>query len=312
MTWSFAHPESHLLLTMSVVLFLGTLAFVIPTIVAVRRRTATDALAWADQVRRDPAAPWGIDRVLRAVDASCAAAGVVFPGAVRILVGTTVRLDLASPTIAPPQPWTATPDGRSWSAPMWALQAVPLTAPAPNEFATVVSLGTDGDENVLVDLRRVRGIVALRGEQAARDAVLRRVVDQVRTDPWATGTAVLSVGTGSTLGVAVSVRDAIAAVAADATPGLLVVAKVPSGEDGRELARLLERPGGRWACVAAAPHPLARWTIEARRDGTHVSDVLGTVRWMDVGLSMPLAASTQSATTQTDPAALPDAVEADA
>lgn len=307
MTWSFAHPESHLLLTMSVVLFLGTLAFVIPTIVAVRRRTSTDALAWADQVRRDPAAPWGIDRVLRAVVASCAGAGVVFPGAVRILVGTTVRLDLASPTIAPPQPWTATPDGRSWSAPMWALQAVPLVSPAPSEFATVVSLGTDGEEAVLVDLRRVRGIVALRGEQAARDAVLRRVVDQLRTDPWATGTAVLSVGAGSTFGVAVSVRDAVAAVAADATPGLLVVSRVPSGEDGRELARLLERPGGRWACIAAAPHALARWTIEARRDGTHVSDVLGTVRWMDVGLSMPLAASVP-----TSPVEQPDAVETDA
>ncbi|WP_144761311.1 hypothetical protein [Curtobacterium sp. 9128] len=307
MTWSFVHPESHLLLTMSAVLFLGTLAFVIPTIVAVRRRTATDAVAWADQARRDPAAPWGIDRVLRAVAASCEAAGVVFPGALRITVGTTVRLDLASPTTAPPQPWTATPDGRSWSAPMWALQAVPLVGSAPTEFTAVVSVGTAGDDTVLVDLRRVRGIVALAGESAARDAVLRRIVDQVRTDPWSTGTAVLTVGVGSTGGVAVSVREAVAAVAADATPGLLVVAKVPSGEDGRELARLLERPGGRWACVAAAPHALARWTIEARRDGTHVSDVLGTVRWMDLGLSMPLAASVP-----TSPVGQPDPVETDA
>lgn len=290
MTWSFVHPESHLLLTMSVVVFLGTLAFVIPTIVAVRRRTATDALAWADQVRRDPAATWGTDRVLRAVDASCAAAGVVFPGAVRILVGSTVRLDLAAPTIAPPPPWTATPDGRSWSAPTWALQAVPLTGAAPEEFATVVPLGTVGDEVVLVDLRRVGGIVALRGEPAARDAVLRRVVDQVRTGPWASDTVVLGVGTASAAMTSVSVRDAIAALTSDATPGLLVVSRVPSGADGRELVRLLERPGGRWACIACAPHASARWTIEARRDGTHVSDVLGTVRWADVGLSVPQAA----------------------
>ncbi|WIE64920.1 hypothetical protein DEI99_017055 [Curtobacterium sp. MCLR17_036] len=291
MNWSFVEPQSHLLLTMAVVLFLGALAFVIPTIVAVRRRTATDALAWADQVRRDPAAPWAVDRVLRSVDASCANAGVVFPGAVRMTVGTTVRLDLASPTIAPPQPWTATPDGRSWTAPMWALQAVPLVAAAPTEFATVVSLGTDGDETVLVDLRRVRGVVALRGERPARAALLQRIVDQVRTDPWATGTAVLSVGGASDAGTAVSVRDAIAAVTADATPGLLVVARVPAGADGRELVRLLERPGGRWACVAAEPHTLARWTLEVRRDGTHVSDVLGTVQWTGLGLSVPLAAS---------------------
>lgn len=300
MTWSFLTPQSHLLLTMSIVVLLGTLAFVVPTIVALRRRTSSDALVWADQVRRDPAAAWAVDRVLRSVEASCGSAGVLFPGAVRISVGNEVRIDVASPTIAPPAPWTATPDGRTWSAPMWALQAVPLTGGAPVEFATVVSLGTDHDETVLVDLRRVRGIVALRGEPAARDALLVRLVEQLQTAPWAVGTTVLGVGTGARAGTAVSVRDAIAAVTADATPGLLVVSRVPSGEDGRELARLLERPGGRWACIAAAPHPLARWSIEVRRDGTHVSDVLGTLQWAALGRSVPVDPTAGAEATQRD------------
>lgn len=300
MTWSFLTPESHLLVTMSVVVLLATLALVVPTIVALRRRTSTDALAWADQVRRDPAAAWAVDRVLRAVDASCAAANVLFPGAVRITIGTTVRIDVASPTIAPPAPWTATPDGRTWSAPTWALQAVPLAGGAPVEFATVVSFGTDRDDTVLVDLRRVGGILALRGEPAAREALLVRLVEQLQTAPWAVGTTVLGVGTGTRAGTAVSVRDAIAAVSADATPGLLVVSRVPSGEDGRELARLLERPGGRWACIAVAPHPLARWTIEARRDGTHVSDVLGTLQWAGLGRSVPVDPAAGADTAQRD------------
>jgi hypothetical protein len=284
MTWSYVAPESHLLLTMSVVVFIGTLAIALPTIVAGRRRATTDALAWADQVRRDPASPWVTDRVLRTIDASCAAAGVTFPGAVRITVGGEVRLDLAAPTLAPPSPWAATPDGRSWSAQMWALQGIPLTSSAPDTFATVVSLGTDNDRTVLVELAQVRGIIALSGENAARDALLRRVVDQLRTDPWAERTVVLSVGSGAATGTPVTVRDAIAAVAANASPGVLVVSAVPAGADGRELARLLERPGGRWACIAAAPSNLARWTLEVRRDGTHVSDVLGSLNWAAIGL----------------------------
>ncbi|WP_202976557.1 hypothetical protein, partial [Curtobacterium sp. HSID17257] len=77
------------------------------------------------------------------------------------------------------------------------------------------------------------------------------------------------------------------AVAADATAGLVVGAGVPGGADGRARARLIERPGGRWACVSAAPHPLARWTVEARRDGTHVSDELGTLQWAALGRSVP-------------------------
>jgi hypothetical protein len=298
MSWSFVHPVSHLVLSAAALLFLATLAFVVPTIVALRRRTTTEAIAWADVPQREAGAAWATDRVLRSVEASCHDAGVGFPGFVRAVVGTTVRLDLASPTVAPPAPWTTTPDGRSWSAPMWALQAVPLTTAAGTDFATVVGLGGDADGAVLVDLRRVGGFVALGGDTTARGAVARRVVDQVRTDPWSVGTTVLTVGVGDVVSggptTSVSVAEALAAVSADATPGLLVVRDVPGGADGRELARLLERPGGRWAAVALRPSALARWTLDCRRDGTLVSDELGTVRWMDLALSTPSAVPTDA------------------
>jgi hypothetical protein len=289
--WSLVHPASHLALTAAALLFLATLAFVVPTLVAMRRRTAVDATVWADRLRRDDGAAWATDRVIRSVEASCDRAGVVFPGVVRIVVGPVVRLDLAAPTVAPPAPWTATPDGRSWSAPMGSLQEIPLVGAPSDAFATVVALGGGEDGTVLVDLRRVGGFVALSGDRTARSAVARRVVDQVHTDPWSAGTPVLSVGIeqGTMPGTAqVSLRDAIAAVTEDATAGLLVLASIPGGSDGAELARLLERPGGRWAAVVLSTGPLARWTLEARRDGTLVSDVLGTVRWMDTALSEPV------------------------
>jgi hypothetical protein len=292
-SWDFLHPASHLVLTCAALLFAATLAFVVPVIVALRRRTATDAIAWADRVRRDDATAWALDRVLRSVEASCRTAGVVFPGFVRASIGSTVRLDLTAPTVAPPEPWTATPDGHSWSAPMQALQAVALTE----------------DASVLVDLAAVGGVVALGGDRAARTAIARRVVDQVRTDPWSRTTPVLTVGVrGDEFGTvaSVSVAEAVATVAADATPGLLVVQSLPGGADGRELVRLLERPSGRWAVVALQPSPLARWTLECRRDGTSTSAELGSVRWMDLGLSEPVvdevaptAAPTETAPAQT-------------
>jgi hypothetical protein len=290
-TWDFLHPVSHLVLTCAALLFAATLAFVVPVMVALRRGTATDAIAWADRVRRDDATPWAVDRVLRSVEASCRVAGVVFPGFVRAAVGATVRLDLTSPTVAPPEPWTATADGRSWSAPMHALQAVALTEDASAGFATVVGLGTDEDGSVLVDLSAVAGVVALGGDRAARVALARRVVDQVRTDPWSRTTPVLTVGVRADLfgpAASVSVAEAVATVAADATPGLLVVQSLPGGADGRELVRLLERPSGRWAVLAMQPSPLARWTLECRPDGTSTSAELGTVRWTDLGLSGPV------------------------
>lgn len=274
---------------MSVTVLVAAVAFVLPSLIAIRKRPATDALAWADFVQRDPASHWAADRVIRALEASCSAAGVVFPGAVRILVGSTVRIDLVSPTIGPPEPWVTTPDGRTWSAPMAALQAVPLQDASPGQFTTTVAVGVDADSSVLVDLSNVRGVVALSGDRGARSAVLHRVVEQLRSQPWTTSTALRGVGVDLGPLVPTTMRAAVAAIAADDGPGLLVVSKVPSDADGRELARLLERPGGRWACISMTPHAAARWTLEARRDGTHVSDMLGLLDWVSLGA--PIAAA---------------------
>ncbi|QWS33237.1 hypothetical protein [Curtobacterium aetherium] len=297
MTWSFLHPASHAVLGIAVLVFVATVAIVVPTVIAMRRGTSTDAVAWADLLRRDDGSVWTTDRVLRSVEASCRAAGVVFPGFVRASVGPTVRLDLAAPTVAPPVPWTATVDGRSWSAPMPALQALGLVGTATDRFATAVGLGSDTDGTVVVDLAAIGGAVALGGDRAARLAVAHRIADQVRTAPWSTGTTVLTVGIGDgELGPArsVSVHEAVATVAADATPGLLVVRTLPGGTDGRELARLLERPTGRWAVVALQPGALARWTLTCRRDGVLTSPELGTVRWVDVALSTPASTPTDT------------------
>jgi hypothetical protein len=290
-TWSFLHPASHVVLGIAVLVFVATVAIALPTVIAMRRGTSTDAVAWADLLRRDDGSVWTTDRVLRSVAASCRAAGVVFPGFVRASIGTTVRLDLAAPTVAPPVPWTSTVDGRSWSAPMAALQALGLVDAPVDRFATVVGFGSDTDGTVVVDLAAIGGVVALDGDRAARRAVAHRIADQVRTSPWSTATSVLTVGVADgELGAArsVSVTEALATVTADATPGLLVVRAMPGGAEGRELARLLERPSGRWAVVALQPGPLGRWTLTCRRDGVLTSPELGTVRWMDAALSTPV------------------------
>jgi hypothetical protein len=289
--YSLVRPLDHLLLTIAVVVFVACVAVVAPVVVASRRRTSTDAVVWADRVRRDDGAAWAADRVLRSIEATCARARVGFPGMLRGVLGPIVRLDLAAPTAAPPEPWTATPDGRSWSAPMSALQSIPLLDVPSTEFASVVTLGSGPDGTVLVDLRRANGMIAFVGDRDARRAVVRRIVDQLVHDPWSATTLVLAVGVrGAEVGpvTPVSVSEALAAVAADENPGVLVLAEPLSGADGRELARLLERPSGHWAVLVLRATPLARWTLDVGRDGMMTSAELGPVRWVDVALSEPV------------------------
>lgn len=217
-----------------------------------------------------------------------------FPGFVRAVVGSEVRLDLATPVPTPPHPWMTTFDGRQWSAPMAELQGMSLPTPAGPDHGTVVVLGSSPDGTVVVDLRRALGPIAIVGAWDARLAVVRRVVDQVRAHPWSAGTAVLSVGLARTAvpgAEHVSVSGAVAAVAADAQPGLVVLTAIPGGSEGRELRRLLDRPGGRWAVLVVRSTDGARWVLDARRDGALESDVLGTMRWTDVPVHEPAAAS---------------------
>ncbi len=267
MTWSFLTPESHLLVTMSVVVLLATLALVVPTIVALRRRTSTDALAWADQVRRDPAAAWAVDRVLRAVDASCAAANVLFPGRgahhdrdhrphrrrladdrpARAVDGDARRPHVVRPDVGAPGG-----AARGWRAGRVRDGRVVRHGPGRHRAGRPAPRGRDPRPPRRTG--RPRGPAGPPGRAAADRPLGGRHHRARRRHGHPAGTA------------AVSVRDAIAAVTADATPGLLVVSRVPPA---RTAGNSPDCSNGR-----AAGGPASRWPRtrspagRSRRDAT--------------------------------------------
>lgn len=301
--WSAIEPLDHLAVTIAAILFVGAVAFTVPVLVGRRRGQALDAVRWADGSRREDAAAWGTDRVLRAARASCVQAGFVFPGIVRCTVGSTIDLDLAAPTIGPPAPWTTTPDGRVWSASMASLQAIGLDDSRGEDFAVVVALGgsvsasapapgsTTAGTTVLADLRRAGGPIQFTGDTEAVRAVARRIVDQLHTDPWSVTTPVLSVGvrTGD-LGTTapVSLADGIAAVRENSSPGLLVLASAPRGANATALSTALALPGNRWAVIVLGRVRYGRWSFAVSRDGTMTSPEFGALRWADIALSVPI------------------------
>ncbi|KQO59959.1 hypothetical protein [Curtobacterium sp. Leaf261] len=311
--WSAIEPLDHLAATIAAILFVGAVAFTVPVFVGRRRGQAPDAVRWADGSRREDAAAWGVDRVLRAARTSCVQAGFVFPGIVRCTVGVTIDLDLAAPTIGPPAPWTTTPDGRVWSTSMASLQAIGLDDTRGEDFAVVVALGTTvgagqpadagasaaagvtagatAGATVLADLRRAGGPIQLTGDADAVRAVARRIVDQLHTDPWSMTTPVLSVGLRSgDLGTTapVSLADGIAAVRENSSPGLLVLASAPRGANATALSAALALPGNRWAVIVLGRVRHGRWSFDVSRDGTMSSPEFGDLRWADIALSAPI------------------------
>ncbi|WP_423922498.1 hypothetical protein ACPEEZ_02860 [Frigoribacterium sp. 2-23] len=285
----FVHPFGNLALTIAVLLVVATAAFTVPVLISSRRVQKADAITWADDVRADPGATWAVDRLLRVLWAACARENVTFPGLLRVVVGLdSVVVDLATPAVAPPRPWRASGDGRTWTADTADLQEEGLAEGAGDRFATVVAVGSSDTGRVLVDLHSLHGALAIDGDRAARLAVTRRLADQLVSSPWSRGAAVVRVGLGDDelgVGASLSLSDALGVVIANTGPGLLVLSDRPSSSAWLMLRQALERPGSRWGVVLLGRDRDVRWQLTAHRDGTLASDHLGPLRWVDVPLT---------------------------
>ncbi|MBD8610252.1 hypothetical protein IFT77_07110 [Frigoribacterium sp. CFBP 13729] len=282
-------PFGDLALTVAGLLTVAVLAFTIPVWVASRRVVKVEAVAWADDVRGDPSATWAADRALRVLLASCEREHVVFPGLARVVVGLErIDVDLVTPTVAPPAPWSTSRDGRRWSAPVELVQLEALPPRRPEGLATVVALGSSAEGRVLVGLHALHGVLGIDGDRSARLAVACRIADQLATSPWSRSTAVLRVGVRDdevAAGALLSLDDALDVVVTGASSGVLFLSEVPSASAWTALRSALERPENGWGVVLLARHDQVRWQLTARRDGTLVGDAVGELRWVDVALN---------------------------
>jgi hypothetical protein len=175
----------------------------------------------------DPAAAELLDLGLRHMSRELAAAGRTLPTVYGVHLGTgSLDLWIAPADRDAPAPWETFDDGQVWRLHASALPQLragdlaDVLAPYPG----LVSIGTNETGRILVDLEAAHGLIALRGPDRTRRAVLAAVAMELATNRWSDHMRITLVGFGAELadGLAQIAPDRIRSVAAlaDALPEL--------------------------------------------------------------------------------------------
>ncbi|HEY9240967.1 MAG TPA: bacterial transcriptional activator domain-containing protein, partial [Streptosporangiaceae bacterium] len=211
-----------------------------------------------------------------------------------------------------PAPWTAVGDGQVWRLPAAALPLIelPETLAGPQLFPGLVTIGTDGTGQVLVDLAAAQGLISVTGPAAMVTAVLSAMALELATNRWSDEMRLTLVGFGpdladiapdrvvavDSLDEALPAMEARAAAAAGAMaeaagtrrggppaddpatwpPHYLISAIPPTvGQRSRLLALAAARHESAAGYVVAGEVPGSSWTWEVTGDGRLLAGLLG-------------------------------------
>ncbi|SNS15506.1 bacterial transcriptional activator domain-containing protein [Actinomadura mexicana] len=144
-----------------------------------------------------------LDLGLRHMSKSMAAGGRALPTIYGVHLGRgSLDLWIAPADRNPPAPWQAFDDGQVWRLSADALPGleasdlVDVLAPYPG----LVSVGTNDNGRILVDLEAAHGLIALRGPEDTRRAVLSAVALELATNRWSDHMRITLVGFDAELG----------------------------------------------------------------------------------------------------------------
>jgi hypothetical protein len=133
----------------------------------------------------DRSAAWTIDRALKALKTACDDEALPFPGVYLVTVdAASIRVTVSKPSAKAPAGWTASNDGRTWSAQLAALQASNVRDARGHSFAGLVMLGASDDGQVLLDLDQAGGPISVDGPKGAVDKVVEAWVTELTANPW--------------------------------------------------------------------------------------------------------------------------------
>lgn len=206
-----------------------------------------------------------------------------------------------------PAPWAAHDGGQVWRLPAHEGRMLDerSLSEAPAPYPGLVSLGSNGEGRVLVDLEAAHGLIGLRGFRTTE--ALAALAVELATNRWSDRMSITLVGFGEELAVIAPDRiryvDGLAEIlpelearadergqggevltgrihgrAADPIwpPHYVLSAVAPTAEEGHRLA-VLARKGTRTAAgyVVAGDVPHATWNWEITEDGRAAVDALG-------------------------------------
>jgi hypothetical protein len=258
-----------------------------------------------------------LDLGLRQMSRALAADGRRPPTVYGVHLGAeSLDLWIAPADRNPPPPWEAYDGGQVWRLHRDWVRGFPadpddlrdVLAPYPG----LISIGTNHNGRILVDLEAAHGLIALRGPQEVRRAALAAVAIELATNRWSDHMRVTLVGFGEELSQiapdrirtagsvaevlpelearAEEVRQALAASGVDSVltgrcrgvfgeawmPHYLIMADEPTEEQADRLVALA-RTGQRMAAgyIVAGEPPGATWTWEVTPEGRLQAGVLG-------------------------------------
>ncbi|MCW2903585.1 MAG: hypothetical protein JWO67_5850 [Streptosporangiaceae bacterium] len=258
-----------------------------------------------------------LDLGLRQMSKALAADGRTPPTVYGVHLGAeTLDLWIAPADRNPLPPWEAHDNGQVWRLRRDWVREIPLDPDGLRDvlapYPGLISLGTNHKGRILVDLEAAHGLIALRGPEDARRAVLAAVATELATNRWSDHMRITLVGFGEelsqiapdriravrSLGEALpelearaeEVRQALAASGADSVltgrcrgvfgeawmPHYLVMADEPTDKETDRLIALA-RTGRRMAAGYIVPGDVqgATWTWEVTAAGRLQAGVLG-------------------------------------
>ncbi|GGV41704.1 hypothetical protein GCM10010182_77900 [Actinomadura cremea] len=168
-----------------------------------------------------------LDLGLRHMSKSMAAGGRAMPTVFGVHLGHgSLDLWIAPADRNPPSPWEAFDDGQVWRLRADALPGLEASGLADvlAPYPGLVSIGTNANGRILVDLEAAHGLVALRGPDEGRRAVLAALALELATNRWSDHMRITLVGFDNELGEGLTelAPDRVRAVAhlSDALPEL--------------------------------------------------------------------------------------------
>ncbi|WP_412520475.1 BTAD domain-containing putative transcriptional regulator [Actinomadura madurae] len=149
-----------------------------------------------------------LDLGLRHMSKSMAAGGRAMPTVYGVHLGRlrdghgSLDLWIAPADRNPPAPWQAFDDGQVWRLNGDALPALEASdlADVLAPYPGLVSIGTNDNGRILVDLEAAHGLIALRGPEDVRRAVLSAVALELATNRWSDHMRITLVGFDGELG----------------------------------------------------------------------------------------------------------------
>jgi hypothetical protein len=182
---SASHGSAAVLWVVAGIVAVVIAAAAIVGVVLRRRRKKPTAQNAAPTMPVDRSAAWTIHRALKALTTACDDEGIAFPGVYLVTVdAASVRVTVSKPSARAPAGWTASSDGRTWSAQLAALQASNVRDTDGHSFAGLVMLGASDDGQVLLDFDQAAGPISVDGPKGTVDGIVEAWGTELTTNPW--------------------------------------------------------------------------------------------------------------------------------